>query len=152
MERMSATSFICSASRGKFCESCTPGAAVSIALVGPPVFVPGFGSNVSSWLGPPLSQSTMTDVAWPKPGSALLAPSSAKARSGFPRSTPSAPPSESLSRPRRSRAAPAVGEGAGPQQSSCVVIEVSGRPSNALPLRRFRGSSGPSSDADPAMT
>ena len=38
----------------------TPGTAVGIARNGPPVGRPGFGSNVSSWLAPPASQSRIT--------------------------------------------------------------------------------------------
>ena len=36
-----------------------PGTAVAMALVSPPWSVPGLGSNVSSWLGPPAIQSRM---------------------------------------------------------------------------------------------
>src|SRR5580658_9759323 len=53
----------CSASSGKCCERRIAGALVLIALNGPPLAVPGLGSKVSRWLGPPLSQSTMHDEA-----------------------------------------------------------------------------------------
>src|SRR4051812_42551276 len=36
-----------------------PGTAVEIALVSPPLAWPGFGLNVSNWLGPPCIQSKM---------------------------------------------------------------------------------------------
>ncbi len=39
--------------------SITPGARVLMALKGPPVGRPGLGSNVSMWLGPPLSHKRM---------------------------------------------------------------------------------------------
>src|SRR5262245_21395758 len=35
-----------------------PLTAVSMAVVGPPLVVPGFGSNVSNWLGPPGMKSS----------------------------------------------------------------------------------------------
>ena len=41
-------------------EIWTPGTAVGIERNGPPVGVPGLGSQVSSWLEPPASQSRMT--------------------------------------------------------------------------------------------
>ena len=37
-----------------------PGTEVGIARNGPPVAAPGLGSQVSSWLAPPASQSRMT--------------------------------------------------------------------------------------------
>ncbi len=37
-----------------------PGTDVGIERNGPPVGVPGLGSQVSSWLEPPASQSRMT--------------------------------------------------------------------------------------------
>ena len=43
-----------------------PLAAVAMALVPPAIFLPGCGSKVSSWLGPPPSQSRMTDCAGPR--------------------------------------------------------------------------------------
>ena len=49
-----------------------PGTAVSIALNGPPLAWPGFGSNVSIWLGPPVIQSRMH--AFLRVGSAAARP------------------------------------------------------------------------------
>ena len=39
-----------------------PGTDVSMALVSPPCAVPGLGSKVSSWLGPPAIQSRMQAI------------------------------------------------------------------------------------------
>src|SRR5437762_13355322 len=44
---------------GRCSENLAPLMRVSIALNSPPVFVPGLGSNVSMWLGPPFIQSRM---------------------------------------------------------------------------------------------
>src|SRR5581483_6827163 len=59
MERTRAISFICFATFGHRSAIWTPGAAVSMALASPPVGVPGLGSNVSNWLGPPCMNSRM---------------------------------------------------------------------------------------------
>src|SRR5262245_6350181 len=40
-----------------------PGSAVGIARYGPPVGLPGLGSNVSSWLAPPASHSKITRLS-----------------------------------------------------------------------------------------
>src|SRR5580692_11889742 len=63
MDRTSAILSAKSASRGRCCESWIDGARVLMALNGPATAVPGFGSKVSRWLGPPLSQRTMHAVA-----------------------------------------------------------------------------------------
>ena len=44
-----------------------------MALVPPAILLPGCGSNVSSWLGPPPSHSRMTDCAGPRDFSACWA-------------------------------------------------------------------------------
>ena len=61
IERRIATSFIWAASLGRCSEIRTPGAAVSIALNGPPCEWPGLGSKVSVWLGPPVIHKRMHD-------------------------------------------------------------------------------------------
>src|SRR5258707_11281703 len=50
------------ASFGRCCESLTPGILVSMAVKEPPVGVPGLGSKVSMWLGPPSRKRRMQ--AW----------------------------------------------------------------------------------------
>src|SRR5579885_2005844 len=61
MDRMRATSFICLAISGQCSAIWTPGTAVSMALVGPPVEAPGFGSKVSNCEGPPCMNSRMQE-------------------------------------------------------------------------------------------
>src|SRR5262245_7642707 len=51
-----------SATSGRCSENFTPLMRVSMALNSPPVFVPGLGSNVSMWLGPPFIQRRMQDL------------------------------------------------------------------------------------------
>src|SRR5947209_277337 len=51
------------ASRPNPSASCTPLTAVAMARVPPAIAVPGCGSKVSSWLGPPASQTRMIDRA-----------------------------------------------------------------------------------------
>ena len=60
MLRTSASRCICMAVLGKSSEIRTPGTVVSIDRNGPPVSVLGLGSQVSSWLAPPASQTTST--------------------------------------------------------------------------------------------
>ena len=55
-----------------------PGTAVSIALVSPPLSVPGLGSKVSSWLGPPAIQSRMQAICRFRSSSACRAIRSVK--------------------------------------------------------------------------
>ncbi len=55
---------ISSAVRPRPGASCRPLTAVSMAPVPPAMRVSGWGSNVSSWLGPPCIQSMMIDWAW----------------------------------------------------------------------------------------
>ncbi len=59
MDRTSAISFIAFAVRSHPSAIEMVGTAVAMALVSPPWSVPGLGSNVSSWLGPPAIQSKM---------------------------------------------------------------------------------------------
>src|SRR6185312_8071039 len=47
------------ASFGKCSAMRMPGVLVSMPLMGPPLSVPGLGSKVSIWLGPPFIQSRM---------------------------------------------------------------------------------------------
>ena len=49
--------------RSRPAASCMPGTAVAIARVSPEIFLPGCGSNVSNWLGPPASHNTISDCA-----------------------------------------------------------------------------------------
>src|SRR5262249_31979451 len=51
-----------SAISGRCSENFAPLMRVSITLNSPPVFVPGLGSNVSMWLGPPFIQRRMQDL------------------------------------------------------------------------------------------
>ena len=60
MLRMVATRFDSRASFGRNSSTCSPGTDVGIDKCGPPVGIPGFGSQVSNWLGPPLIQSRIT--------------------------------------------------------------------------------------------
>src|SRR5262245_14992823 len=53
---MTASLSACSARSGRCSENFAPLIRVSIALNSPPVLVPGLGSNVSMWLGPPFIQ------------------------------------------------------------------------------------------------
>jgi len=59
IERTGTTCCIILANFGRCSEIFTPGTAVSIGLIGPPFLCPGFKSNVSIWLGPPVIQSSM---------------------------------------------------------------------------------------------
>src|SRR5262245_56849920 len=63
MERISVIDGISSATRPRPGASCTPLTEVSIAAVPPAMRVPGCGSKVSSWLGPPAIHRTMIDWA-----------------------------------------------------------------------------------------
>src|SRR6185436_7888666 len=63
-DRMIDRSFISAATRGRCSQIWIPRAAVSIALNGPFVSWPGFGSNVSMWLGPPSMKRTITALAF----------------------------------------------------------------------------------------
>ncbi len=56
------------------------GARVLMARNGPPVERPGFGSNVSMWLGPPLSHKRMHALALGEGPGAASAGRDAKAR------------------------------------------------------------------------
>jgi hypothetical protein len=53
----------CEAQIGRCSETWIPRAAVGMALNSPPVFLPGFGSHVSIWLGAPCIQRRITDFA-----------------------------------------------------------------------------------------
>ena len=55
-----------------------PGTDVSMALVAPPCSVPGLGSKVSSWLGPPAIQSRMQAICRFRSSSACRAIRSVK--------------------------------------------------------------------------
>src|SRR5262245_49580999 len=59
---MTASLSACSATSGSCSENFAPLMRVSIALNSPPVFVPGLGSKVSMWLGPPFIQRRMQDL------------------------------------------------------------------------------------------
>src|SRR5262245_16623494 len=59
-ERMTQTCCMRCAILGISSVMCRPGTLVGMARNGPPVAVPGFGAQVSSWLAPPASQSRMT--------------------------------------------------------------------------------------------
>ena len=59
IDRTSAMSFMTLAVWSQPSAIEMPGTAVAMALVSPPCSVPGLGSNVSSWLGPPAIQSRM---------------------------------------------------------------------------------------------
>src|SRR6185436_1965341 len=63
-DRMSDRSFIPAAMRGRCSQIWIPRTAVSMALNGPFVSWPGFGSNVSMWLGPPSMKRTITALAF----------------------------------------------------------------------------------------
>src|SRR5882672_10451703 len=60
IERRRATCFIAFAVWGMYSEIWMPFAAVSMAFALPPLGRPGFGSNVSTWLGAPGSQMRIT--------------------------------------------------------------------------------------------
>ncbi len=62
--RISETLSICFAVIGRCSEIWMPFAAVGIALNGPPVSVPGFGSQVSIWLCAPCIQKRMQAFAF----------------------------------------------------------------------------------------
>src|SRR6185295_1381126 len=71
--------------------------AVGIALKGPPYSVPGFGSQVSSWLCAPCIQKRMQDLAF-----AALSCPSAKGTPNFPeRPAAAEPPRASFTKSRR---------------------------------------------------
>ena len=59
MERTTASLSAIEEQDGINSEKCTPGIFVGILLKGPPVGLPGFGSQVSNCDGPPQSQSSM---------------------------------------------------------------------------------------------
>jgi hypothetical protein len=67
--RTSAIRFICLAVCGSSSQMRVPGTAVGIEANGPPVSVPGLGSQVSSWLTPPARKMTSTRfwalASWP---------------------------------------------------------------------------------------
>ena len=84
IDRIRATSFITRATRGKWWATWIPGTAVSMALVSPPVSVPGLGSQVSSWLGPPPIQSRMQAICRFRSSSAWTAIRSVKLRPASP--------------------------------------------------------------------
>src|SRR6185503_1062332 len=75
-DRMSDRSFIPAAMRGRCSQIWIPRTAVSMALKGPFVSWPGFGSNVSMWLGPPSMKRTITALAFAR------APASCAIRAG----------------------------------------------------------------------
>src|SRR5436190_23880557 len=79
-----------SAIRGMCSQISTPLARVLIALNGPPNFVPGLGSKVSRWLGPPFIQSRMQALVFPE----RLAAAALACQAGMdaPRSAPRPPP------------------------------------------------------------
>ena len=56
MERTTASLSAMEAHFGRSSEKWVPGTFVGMLLKGPPVVVPGLGSQVSNWLGPPQSQ------------------------------------------------------------------------------------------------
>src|SRR4051794_20140560 len=62
-ERTTAQRFMRAASMGSSSQKCTPLTLVLMAPYGPRMVsgVSGLGSNVSRWLGPPSSQSRMTE-------------------------------------------------------------------------------------------
>ena len=59
IERTTASLSAIEAHLGRSSEKWLPGILVGMLLKGPPVVVPGLGSQVSNWLGPPQSQSRM---------------------------------------------------------------------------------------------
>ena len=63
MERTTARCSAWAASFGRCWQNCIPDTAVSMAVKGPLVSAPGLGSNVSMWLGPPLSHNRMQALA-----------------------------------------------------------------------------------------
>jgi len=73
IDRIRAIEPIWPASCSKPSASWMPLSAVLIALVPPAAVVPGWGSNVSSWLGPPESQSKISDRAGSRECSACRA-------------------------------------------------------------------------------
>ena len=138
MLRITARWCICSAVLGNSSEMCVPGTEVGIARNGPPVSVPGFGSQLSSWLSPPAILNTRTRFCSflscsandgcanaPKPPTTPTAPrgltarrrrrrlrarrsATARRRARRP-TTPTAPRARSARRPqRRSRAPPVL--------------------------------------------
>src|SRR5436190_2373125 len=75
---------ICCASFGKYWPTSTPSARVAIASTGPCVALPGFGSNVSTWLMPPRRNRKITCLHDARPstsgpcGSCSSAPATAR--------------------------------------------------------------------------
>ena len=70
------------------------GTAVAMALVSPPCSVPGLGSNVSSWLGPPAIQSRMQAICRLRRSAAWSAIQSVKLTGSPPKRPAPAAPSE----------------------------------------------------------
>jgi hypothetical protein len=62
MERTKVAMCIHCEDLGRVAAIDTPGRDVSIDLVSPPTAESGWGSNVSSWLGPPCNQSKIIDL------------------------------------------------------------------------------------------
>jgi hypothetical protein len=88
IERIRAMSFICCATLGHRSATSTPGTAVGIALVGPPVAVPGLGSKVSNWLGPPFMNSRMQAMPRCRNSSACSVTASFQPSAAAPAATP----------------------------------------------------------------
>src|SRR5271157_2646016 len=79
-----------------------PGTDVSMALVEPPCSVPGLGSKVSSWLGPPAIQSKMQAICRFLSSSACSTMRSVKLTGSAARPvSPAAPRPSVLRKPRR---------------------------------------------------
>src|ERR1019366_2163842 len=118
MLRTSAISCARSASRGRCSLSVMPGTRVLRALNEPPVGLPGLGSKVSMWLGPPLSHKRMQAPA----GRAGLA---ANARGGAEARETIAPKMELIPARRRSRrangGASEAGEAGGRSERRSIV-------------------------------
>src|SRR5262245_2311921 len=72
IERRSATLFNAFAVTGMYSEIWTPFTAVSMAFALPPLGRPGFGSNISVWLGAPGSQMRITVLHFLFFGAALV--------------------------------------------------------------------------------
>src|SRR5262249_52295987 len=51
---------VTAANRGRYSQNRTPGMPVGMVPNGPPVGMPGLGSKVSIWLGPPLISTKIT--------------------------------------------------------------------------------------------
>ena len=115
-------SFIRFAIFGINSEMLMPGTDVGIDRNGPPVGVPGLGSQVSSWLEPPASQSRITrfccDLSAPAKAGCLRTSSTVMSAA-----TAAAPAAIAPRNPRRPT--PCSGE---PQKVSVRLFDIEGSP------------------------